>query len=215
MPSSANWGARLTAWNRRLHYYVGLYLLFFLWLFCFTGLLLNHSKWAFAEFWANRQQSDREVAIAGVPPGGDLEQAREIARQAGLHGEIEWTRTRANAERLEFRVSRPGHIAEVKADFERGRAAIHRIELNAWGVTRILHTFTGVRMGDERNERDWGMTQAWAFSMDALAAGLIFLTLSSLYMWWRRSEKRRAGAIALACGAASCGWFVVGLRWFA
>ena len=29
--------------NRRAHYYLGLYFLFFLWLFAFTGLLLNHS----------------------------------------------------------------------------------------------------------------------------------------------------------------------------
>jgi hypothetical protein len=32
-------------WNRRLHYYLGLYLLFFSWLFVFTGLLLNHPRW--------------------------------------------------------------------------------------------------------------------------------------------------------------------------
>ena len=29
-------------WNRRVHFYLGLYLLFFTWLFAFTGLLLNH-----------------------------------------------------------------------------------------------------------------------------------------------------------------------------
>jgi hypothetical protein len=37
-------------WNRRLHYYLGLYLLFFCWLFAFTGLVLNHPRWAFAQF---------------------------------------------------------------------------------------------------------------------------------------------------------------------
>ena len=37
-------------WNRRLHYYLGLYLLFFSWLFVLTGLLLNHPRWQFAQF---------------------------------------------------------------------------------------------------------------------------------------------------------------------
>jgi hypothetical protein len=32
-------------WNRKLHYYLGLYFLFFLWLFSATGLMLNHQQW--------------------------------------------------------------------------------------------------------------------------------------------------------------------------
>ena len=31
--------ATFEVWNRRLHFYIGLYLLFFLWLFGFTGPL--------------------------------------------------------------------------------------------------------------------------------------------------------------------------------
>jgi len=44
-------------WNRRFHYFIGLYLLFFCWLFVFTGLLLNHPRWQFAQFWPNRVQT--------------------------------------------------------------------------------------------------------------------------------------------------------------
>ncbi len=53
----------LAVWNRKLHYYTGLYLLLFLWLFAFTGLLLNHPQWTFAEFWPTRAQStiDRQI----------------------------------------------------------------------------------------------------------------------------------------------------------
>ena len=36
-------------WNRKLHYYLGLVTLLFVWVFCFTGLLLNY-QWKFAEF---------------------------------------------------------------------------------------------------------------------------------------------------------------------
>ena len=35
----------LELWNRKLHYYLGLYFLFFLWLFSLTGLMLNHQQW--------------------------------------------------------------------------------------------------------------------------------------------------------------------------
>jgi hypothetical protein len=50
--------------------------------------------------------------------------------------------------------------------------------------------------------------------MDAAAAGLVFMVLSSLYMWWGLKPKRRLGAAVLGLGIAACGFFVFGLRWF-
>jgi len=208
MPSPINW-------IRRIHYYLGLYLLCFLLLFSFTGLLLNHPKWTFAEFWQNRQQSSSSRPIQPPGQGSDLAQARDIMRQLGIAGEIEWTRTRADASRLDFRVSRPGHILEIKTDLRQNRAEIQRIDLNGWGVARILHTFSGVRLADPLNNRDWYMTTIWALSMDALAAGLILMVLTSLYLWWVLKPKRRFGLIVLFAGTLACGLFVAGLRWLA
>jgi hypothetical protein len=211
-PRSRQLSGVLKAWNRRLHYYLGLYLLFFIWLFAFTGLLLNHSQWTFAEFWSNRKQSTLEREIASPAPGSDLAQARDILGQLGLDGEIEWTETR-NDGRFDFRASRPGHIFEIKTDLDRSRATIQRIDLNLWGVMRILHTFTGVRMDDARNQRDWILTSIWALAMDAVAAGLIFMVFSSLYMWYELPSKRLPGAIIFLLGLLSCSLFCVGLRW--
>lgn len=202
-----------TKWNRKLHYYTGLFLLLFLWLFSLTGLLLNHPQWKFAEFWPTRAQSTFERQINAPPPGDDLTQARDIMRQLGLRGEIEWTKTRSGMARLDFRVSRPGHSFEVGTDLAANRAAVHRIDLNAWGVTRLLHTFTGVRAQDTRNHRDWIMTTIWAFSMDAVALGSILMVFGSLYMWWIQPQKRRRGLVAAGLGVAGCGYFVFALRW--
>lgn len=61
-------------WNRRIHYFIGLYLLFFCWLFVFTGLLLNHPRWRFAEFWPNRVQNTIEMPVdapAGATDGSE------------------------------------------------------------------------------------------------------------------------------------------------
>ncbi|HEY3444526.1 MAG TPA: PepSY domain-containing protein [Paludibaculum sp.] len=203
----------LTVWNRRLHYFIGLYLLLFLWLFSFTGLLLNHPQWSFAEFWPTRTQTKLERQIELPPPGDDLVQARDIMRQLGIRGEIEWTKTRADLTRLDFRVARPGHIFEVSTDLTGRSAAVQQIGLNTWGVMRLLHSFTGVRMADEKNSRDWSMTTLWALSMDALALGMIFMVLSSLYMWWVQSHKRWLGLGALSLGTLCCALFAIGLRW--
>ena len=211
--SPRQFGDVFKLWNRRLHYYLGLYLLFFVWLFAFTGLLLNHSQWRFAEFWDTRQQTAFEHDIVAPAPADDLAEARDIMRQLGIKGEIDWTTTRDNDRRFDFRVSRPGHIFDIKTDLALNKASIHRTDLNAWGVIRILHTFTGVRLDDARNKRDWVVTSVWAWTMDAVAAGLILMVLSSFYMWYGLRQKRRLGAIVLLFGFLSCGLFCIGLRW--
>jgi len=207
--------AAFERWNRRLHFYAGLFLLFFIWLFAFSGLLLNHPSWSFAESWSNRKEVnyEREIAPPGPEVKGDLGQAHEILRQLGIEGEILWTTTRTDSNQFEFQVRRPGHFFFIKADLAQKRVAVRQSEVNLWGVMKVLHTFSGVQMDDPRNRRDWALTSLWAFSMDAVAAGLIFMVLSSLYMWFELPQKRRSGAVVLGLGSLICGLFCVGLRW--
>ena len=203
-------------WNRKLHFYAGLFLLFFMWLFALSGLILNHPSWSFAESWSNRKQTNYERGIIAPGPEvkGDLGQAREIMRQLGIAGEILWTTTRTDPNRFDFQVRRPGHFFFIKADLARQRVSVQQSDVNLWGVIKVLHTFTGVQMGDPRNTRDWTLTSVWVLTMDAVAAGLIFMVLSSLYMWYGLRPKRLPGAIVLGLGTLTCGLFCVGLRWF-
>jgi hypothetical protein len=200
-------------WNRRLHYYLGLYLLFFCWLFAFTGLLLNHSNWEFAQFWPNRIQSSSVHEVQAPSGGTDLTRARDLMQQLGIAGEIQWPARQSVDGAFTFQVSRPGQIVEVKADLTTRRVTLQRTDLNTWGVLHVLHTFTGVRAADTRNARDWTLTTVWALSMDAVAAGLIIMVFSSYVMWYRLKAKRRWGSVALLLGFVSCGAFVAGLRW--
>ena len=157
-PSSALqvW-AGFERWNRKLHFYVGLFLLFFVWLFAFSGLILNHPSWGFTEFWTNRTRTDyeRDITAPGPDVKGDLGQAREIMGQLGIVGEILWTTTRTDTNQFDFQVRRPGHFFFIKADLARQRVAVQQGDVNLWGKVRTLHTFTGVQMDDPRNNRDW------------------------------------------------------------
>ena len=202
-------------WNRKLHFYSGLFLIFFLWLFAFTGLLLNHPKWTFHESWANRHETQYERAIkAPVPDNtGDLDQAQDLMRQLGIAGDILWTTTRTDSTQLDFQVRRPGHFYFIKANWTQGTATVRQAEVNLWGVSKTLHAFTGNVADDSRNTRDWPLTYLWAYSMDAVAAGLIYMVLSSWYLWLRLPRKRLPGAVVLGLGSLSCGLFCVGLRW--
>jgi hypothetical protein len=207
--------AGFARWNRKLHFYAGLFLLLFLCLFAFSGLILNHPTRRFTEFWNNRKQTnyEREITAPGPEAKGDLGQALEILRQLGIEGEILWTTTRADTNLFDFQVRRPGHFFFIKADLTRKRVTVQQSEVNLWGVMRALHTFTGVQMDDPRNSRDWALIFLWAYSMDVVADGLIFMVLSSLYMWFELPQKRLPGAVFLSLGSLICGLFCVGLRW--
>ena len=200
-------------WNRRVHYYLGLFLLFFIWLFAFTGLLLNHPRWQFAQFWPNRIQSTTEHTIAAVTAANDTDRARDLMRQLGVAGELQWPATQPVKGPFTFQVNRPGLNVEVKVDLRAGHATVQRTQLNAWGVMHVLHTFTGAPAADSRNRRDWTLTTLWALSMDAVAGGLIVMVLGSYVMWFRLKAKRIGGIIALALGFISCGAFIGALRW--
>lgn len=205
--------ATFFVWNRRLHYYLGLYFLFFTWLFAFTGLLLNHPRWQFAQFWPNRIQTSTEQQVQPAAGGSDAERAHDLMRQLGIRGEIQWPSQQPGAGLLAFQVNRPGLTVDIKADIEQRRATVQRTQLNAWGVMHLLHTFTGVRAADARNTRDWALTTVWALAMDAVAFGLLAMVFSSYIMWYRLPAKRLGGTVALLLEVISCGAFLGALRW--
>jgi hypothetical protein len=207
--------AKLERWNRKLHFYSGLFLIFFLWLFAFTGLLLNHPAWTFHENWQNRKERNYERSI--TPPSvnatDDLSLARDIMKQLQIEGDVLLTTTKTSPNQLVFQVRRPGHFFFINANWEQRRATIRQADVNLWGIMKTLHAFTGNIADDSRNHRDWTLTYVWAYAMDGIAAGLIFMVLSSIYMWLKFPDKRRLGIIVLSLGCVSCSLFCIGLRW--
>src|SRR5436309_6589862 len=97
-------GVILEAWNRRLHYYLGLYFLLFIWLFSFTGLLLNHPRWALSRI-PNDPNPVYERPIEAASGTTDLARARDFMRQLGVRGEIEWPSGPPALGRFDFNVA--------------------------------------------------------------------------------------------------------------
>src|SRR5881397_595831 len=67
-PNRSKSSITFEVWNRKLHFYLGLYFLFFLWLFSLTGLLLNHGRWAMA-LGANQRAETRYERGIEIPAG--------------------------------------------------------------------------------------------------------------------------------------------------
>jgi len=197
----------LEVWNRRLHYYLGLYFLFFLWLFSLTGLMLNHQQW-FTDLY-ERRQSSYDVPIETLVGDTQLELTRDAMRQLSLQGEIDWPAAQPVGH-LDFSVSRPNGSAQVRVDVNAKKAYVREFENGHLHAFQILHTFSGSRFNQPASRRDWVMTSIWVFAMDALSAGLIVMVLGSYYMWWRLKKRKALGAMVLCAGAASCSVFLLG-----
>jgi hypothetical protein len=203
-------GAAVETWNRRLHYYLGLYFLLFLWLFSFTGLLLNHPRWRLSRI-PNELDPPYERTVERPSGDTDLAKARDLMRQLGLRGEIDWPSASQAPGRLDFNVAYPRQAAQVRVDLARRRATVQQIERSFWSALRISHTFSGSRYNNPSASRDWILTSLWVFAMDAVAAGLLVMVCGSYYMWYRLKARRTLGWFVLAAGCCCCALFVFGL----
>ena len=206
MPSSAK---GFDGWNRKLHYYLGLYFLFFLWVFSLTGLMLNHQAW-FSNLY-ERVETRAEIPIE-APASSDpaLSRVRDLMRQLNLRGEIDWPASQPVGH-LDFNVSRPNGSVQVRVDLSTQQAVIRRFDNTALHSFQIFHTFSGSRFNQPASRRDWIVTSVWVWAMDALAAGLIVMVFGSYYMWFRLKKRRTLGVVVLTTGLASCGLFLTRL----
>lgn len=205
-------GPILEIWNRRFHYYLGLYFLLFVWLFSFTGLLLNHPRWTLSRI-PNEPSTPFERTIESPSGNTDLARATDVVRQLDLRGEIEWPQASQAPGRLDFNIVYPKRATQVRVDLARNRATVQQVDRTVWSAIRISHTFSGSRYNSLGTSRDWLLTSVWVVAMDALAVGLLVMVFGSYYMWYLLKSKRTLGLIALTAGCLTCGLFVFGFAW--
>jgi hypothetical protein len=208
MSSSTNLAVTLEGWNRKLHYYLGLYFIFLLWLFSLTGLMLNHQQW-FRNLYERRETS-YDVTIE--KPAGETTDAhtRDLMRQLNLRGEVDWPAAQPVGH-IDFTVSRPDGAAQVRVDLNAKAAYVKEFENGHLHTFQVFHTFSGSRFNQPASRRDWIVTSLWVWAMDVFSAGLICMVLGSYYMWWRLKKRRSLGLVVLTLGFGCCGAFVAGL----
>ena len=194
-------------WSTKLHIYLGLFFLLFLWLFSITGFLMNHPVW----FAAMPDRVSEELTVEMPEDGDDRAKSLALMDQLGLTGE--YLQSPQKEGHFLFRVLRPSKRYFVDVDLTTRQAVVRTVTPKLAGRLADLHTTNGVRSiwREQEPTIDWGMTRIWALAMDALCVATILIVLSSLYMWVQLEKKRVPGAIALLLGCAVCAFFIWGL----
>jgi hypothetical protein len=195
----------IESWNQKLHMYVGLFLLLFIWLFSLSGLLLNNSKWEFASFWEEREEKEGTYTVR-IPVSADSATAiTGVMEQLKAEGEVSNVNISTNS--LNFRATKPGQIKDISVNLDTQNATVKEMNFNTWGIIRTLHTFNGT--DSNTPQANWIITHIWRFAMDIVAIGLIFLCISSWYMWYKTGENLTLGLLILCSGIISAGYFVL------
>lgn len=183
---------------RDLHLYAGLFLCPFVLLFAGSTFLLNHP----AHAPSGPPEPKREVTVqlpAGEP--GSIGHAREILRQIGVTGEMDYVRHNAKSGRLFIPVTRPGETARVEVDLRAKTATIERETRGLGEALNYLHKMPGPHNVSFRG--NWVYMGWWKITTDAAVYGILFLTVSGLYLWWKWKAERTVGWALVGSGAAT------------
>ncbi len=176
---------------RRFHYLVGLFLLAELWIFVFSGLMLNHPQWQISQFWGRRTTTHRRVPLPELTAAKDEDRAVELMNALGISGELESISWSSNTDGYSLTVARPAFITRIVIDKAAGLVEIDETSTDSFGLVSMLHTFNGVDLENGGRERDWIVTSAWTATMDLLSAALIFWALSGFYLWIAAGRRER------------------------
>lgn len=183
---------------RDLHLYAGLFLCPFVLLFAISTILLNHPSGSAAANPIPRRQVTIEIP-AGEP--GSVPHAREILQQLGVTGEMDYVRHNAKAEKLFIPVSKPGASTRVDIDLRAKTATIEHESRSLGDALNYLHKMPGPH--NVRFRGNWIYMSWWAVTVDGVVYGILFLTVSGLYLWWKLKAERAIGWALVGGGAAT------------
>ncbi|MCK5280131.1 MAG: PepSY-associated TM helix domain-containing protein [Cyclobacteriaceae bacterium] len=194
----------LIKWNRKIHIYLGLFLLLFIWLFGISGLLLNH-HWEFANSWKKREviSYDKSIEISEEREKHIL--VHEIMDKLNLNGSIVNLRYSTDSAHLNFIVSKPGLRYDIQAGLNDGKVEIKETKLDQWAIMRSLHTSRNPTLKEQNERYSNVIASIWSFSMDIVSVGLIIICLGGWYLWLQVGRKRiYLGLISITGGFILC-----------
>ena len=197
-------------WIRDLHLYLGLFLCPAIVIFAVSTLWLNHPGPAAASaISTDGNASTPPVTIELSGEVGTLAQARDILRQLRVTGEIDYLHHDANAGRLRIPVLKPGQRTDVEVDLRASTAVVTRREQGLAAALVYLHKMPGPHNANLRG--NWVYTVWWSALADAVVYGILALTASGLYLWWRLRPERTVGWLMLGAGVLSATMLVFAL----
>ena len=104
-------------------------------------------------------------------------------------------------EKLFIPVTRPGETTRIDVDLRTKNATIEREARGLGEALNYLHKMPGPHNVKFRG--NWVYMSWWAVTTDAIVYGILFLTLTGLFLWWKFKGERMVGWTLIGSGAAT------------
>lgn len=197
-------GKRFYVVTRDLHLYIGLFLSPFVLIFAVSVFFLVHPKRSPQENRPpDRIASDLPVSVEIERLSGREQVAalRPVLEVMDVHGEVDFIRRIPKENRLVFPVRVPGHETVVDLNLVQRTAAISERATGLTDAVVHLHKMPGPHNVNVRGNSAY--VRVWRWLADVTTYGLLFLTLSGLYLWAVLRAERRVGLALLCAGGIS------------
>ena len=187
--------------TRDLHLYAGLFLSPFVLVYTISVVHLAH-------FRVKAEAAGPPRIVSGLPVPPNLDQltgrdqviaVRNLLDRIGVAGEINFIRRMAKEHRLVIPVMLPGCETTVDLNVESRTASISRQRTGMVDALIHLHKMPGPHNASIRGNSAY--MRFWRGLADSTTYGLLFLTLSGVYLWAVLRAERRIGGILLSLGA--------------
>jgi hypothetical protein len=195
--------------NRRLHLYLGLGLLPWLFMYGISSVPFAHSQYFDRRdaarglpLWSLRSTHTVDTAIPD-DPARLRDFGASLLRQAGVtastFGAYRQSPTQVNVYVYSF-----WHSTQVKYHADQKRLTVEDRRF------RWDHFLTGMHARGGFDQEGL-LVRSWSIVVDLVCLGILVWIASGLYMWWGLPGSRRWGCLAVAAGIASFVVFIAGL----
>jgi hypothetical protein len=148
-----------------------------------SAVQMAHNKW----FDTRPRVLENEFALS---PGLQIRPAAQaLMDNYGVRGEI--MEAKASPSGSTFRIERPGTVFQVSYDGTTGQTRVRTNTSNLMGMLNRIHHIGGLWHG-------LAVVNVWGFLVAVVSAGLMVLSGTGIYMWFKLYRERVIGIILLA-----------------
>ena len=184
--------------NKRIHLYLGLFLIAFFLQYAVSGLLFAHD-FGLNDFYKDKPQWTKRFERTydrPVPENADLRPlAAQILEDTGLK-KRSFGVYRANKDQLNINTG--SFFSTTRITYFIGQKRILAEDKTFRWDHFILKFHRGGGYAQDSFIADF-----WAFMVDLTCVATIIWVLSGIYMWWKMQETHRWGTVALGGGVIS------------
>jgi hypothetical protein len=176
----------------KVHLYGGLVTCWYLLIYGWSSLAFNH-QWLLPASTSDPLSWERQLRVPDSKD--DVELAARVRDGLGLAGwPLPWAMQRTPDGVFSFEMSRPGRNYQIRFD---PTTSLVRVEERSTGLRSVIKFLHG-NAGGVPN-LDW--LRSWPMYTEVTTWVVLFAVASGVYLWFKRSNRRRAVLVTVGCGS--------------